>query len=175
METDTTKAATKRFFIQPLELVLSLILLAIVGVTFIQVLFRYLFHLSLAWSEELARYLFLWLGALASAYAFKTKSHFAIRFLVDRLGERFQGWVDTVVVFIVSGFLILFVWKSLEFSISMSRQIAPSTKISMAVPYSSAWVGGAMMLYYVLRNWWLDRQTKKKRKSNPGRKWDSLS
>jgi TRAP-type C4-dicarboxylate transport system permease small subunit len=172
METDTAKQAKKRLFAEPLELILSLILVAIVGVTFIQVLFRYLFRLSLAWSEELARYLFLWLGALAAAYAFKTKSHFALRFLVDRLGGRIRDWIDTIVVFIVSGFLILFVWKSLEFSISMARQIAPSTKISMAVPYSSAWVGGGLMLYYVLRNWRSDRQIKKQGKSGPGKKWD---
>ena len=64
-----------------------MILVAIVGVTFTQVLFRYVFQLSLAWSEELARYLFLWLAFLASAYAFKTRSHFALRFLVDRFGN----------------------------------------------------------------------------------------
>jgi TRAP-type C4-dicarboxylate transport system permease small subunit len=172
MEKETTEQATKSLFKEPLELVLSLILVAIVGVTFIQVLFRYIFHLSLAWSEELARYLFLWLAALASAYAFKTKSHIALTFLVDRLGGRVRGWADTIAVLIVSGFLILFVWKSLEFSISMAKQIAPSTKISMAVPYSSAWVGGVLMLYFVLRNWRSDRQAKKQGKSSPGRKWD---
>jgi TRAP-type C4-dicarboxylate transport system permease small subunit len=28
--------------------------------------------------------------------------------------------------------------------------------MSMAVPYSSVVVGGTLMLYYVLRNWWSD-------------------
>jgi TRAP-type C4-dicarboxylate transport system permease small subunit len=69
-------------------------------------------------------------------------------------------------VTVVSLFLILFIWKALVFSFNMRRQIAPSTKISMAVPYSSAWVGGTLMLYYVLRNWWSDRQTKKQGNSN---------
>ena len=80
-----------------------------------------------------------------------------------------RGWVDTIVVFIISGFLILFVWKSLEFSISMANQIAPSTKISMAIPYSSAWVGGVLMLYYVLRNWWSDRRIKRQERPSAGR------
>jgi TRAP-type C4-dicarboxylate transport system permease small subunit len=71
-------SSTKRlkdFFKTPLEASLCILLVAIVAVTFIQVLFRYLFHFSLAWSEELARFFFLWLAALTSAYAFKTKSH----------------------------------------------------------------------------------------------------
>jgi TRAP-type transport system small permease protein len=172
---DATKREPKKRFQQPLELALMVILVGIVGVTFIQILFRYLFHLSLAWSEEIARYLFLWLASLACAYAFKTRSHFALRFLVDHLGRKIQGWIETLVVSIVSGFLLLFIWKALEFSISMAQQIAPSTKISMAVPYSSSWVGGILMLYYVLRNWWADRQTRKQRDSNPGGAWDSSS
>jgi len=163
----TKKATPKKILKEPLELVLSLILIGIVSITFIQVLFRYVFRLSLAWSEELARYLFLWLGALASAYAFKTKSHFALRFLVDRLRGRLKVWASTLVVFVVSGFLLLFIWKSLEFSVSMAGQIAPSTKISMALPYSSAWVGGILMLYYVLRNWWSDRHVKREEESSP--------
>lgn len=155
-EKDPKERKKKTIFKQPLELSLCVILVGIVGVTFTQVLFRYIFHLSLAWSEELARYLFLWLAALASAYAFKTRSHFALRFLVDRFGKRIQNLIRSLVAFIVSGFLAIFIWKSLEFTISMSKQVAPSTQMSMAVPYSSVVVGGALMLYYVLRNWWSD-------------------
>ena len=141
---------------QPLELSLCLILIAIVLVTFAQVLFRYIFHLSLAWSEELARYLFLWLASLAAAYAFKTKSHFALRFLVDRFGKRLQILTGTLVVFIISGFLVIFIWKAAEYTVGMANQVSPSIQMSMAVPYSSVAVGGILMLYYVLRNWWSD-------------------
>ncbi len=136
----------------PLEGSLCFILAAIVGLTFIQVLFRYVFHFSLAWSEELARYLFLWLAALASAYAFKTKSHFALRFLVNRMGKRLQRITGALVVLITSLFLIIFTWKAIEFTIAMSGQTAPSTGMSMAVPYSSLIVGGVLMLYYVIKN-----------------------
>ncbi len=162
MNKDPSAKTSKSLLKQPLELSLCLILVAIVGVTFIQVLFRYIFHLSLAWSEELARYLFVWLAALASAYAFKTKSHFALRFLVNRFGENLQKMIGTFVAFVVSTFLAIFVWKAVEFTVSMANQVAPSTQMSMAVPYSSAIVGGVLMLYYVLRNWWSDIRKKEK-------------
>lgn len=155
----------KSIFKQPLELTLCAILVAIVLITFIQVLFRYIFHLSLAWSEELARYLFLWLAALSAAYAFKTGSHFALRFLVDRMGKKLRGFVQNLVVVLVSSFLVIFVWKALEYTISMSNQVAPSTQISMVWPYSSAVVGGGLMLYYVLRNWWADMRGNKEESS----------
>jgi len=146
----------KRLLKQPLELSLCVILVAIVAVTFIQVLFRYIFHLSLAWSEELARYLFLWLAALASAYAFKTRSHFALRFLVNRFGKKIQNAMRSLVSLIVVFFLAVFIWKAVAFTASMANQVSPSIQMSMAFPYSSAVVGGVLMLYYVLRNWWLD-------------------
>lgn len=151
------------------------ILAAIVIVTFIQILFRYVFHLSLAWSEEIARYLFLWLASLASAYAFKTRSHFALTFLVDHLGKKARAWADTLVVIVVSVFLVLFIWKSLEFSIDMAGQIAPSTRIPMAIPYSSAWVGGLLMLYYVLRSWREGRRAKAGQGQKQERSWPSSS
>ena len=156
MNKDPNTKPSKPLWKQPLEFSLCTILVGIVGVTFIQVLFRYIFKLSLAWSEELARYLFLWLAALASAYAFKTRSHFALRFLVDRFGKRLQKMINTLVTLVVALFLMIFVWKAMEFTISMAKQVAPSTQMSMAVPYSSTVVGGILMLYYVLRNWWLD-------------------
>ena len=162
---DLKKENKKKFtqiLTQPLELSLCVILVAIVLVTFTQVLFRYIFHLSLAWSEELARYLFLWLAALSAAYAFKTKSHFALTFLVDRLGKKLQNMIGTLVVFAVSLFLAIFIWKSVEYTIGMSKQVSPSIQMSMAVPYSSVVVGSILMLYYVLRNWWSDIHSKKK-------------
>jgi len=162
MNKDPNEKKSEPLWKQPLELSLCVILVAIVSVTFIQVLFRYIFHLSLAWSEELARYLFLWLAALASAYAFKTKSHFALRFLVDRFGKGLQKITGTVVALVVALFLAIFVWKAAAFTFSMAKQVAPSTQMSMAVPYSSAVVGGVLMLYYVLRNWWLDMRTKER-------------
>ncbi|SVA31690.1 uncharacterized protein METZ01_LOCUS84544, partial [marine metagenome] len=48
-----------KFRLQPLELILCFLLIGIVIITFTQVLFRYVFQFSLAWTEELARYIFL--------------------------------------------------------------------------------------------------------------------
>ncbi len=139
-----------------LEIALCLLLIAIVFVTFLQVVFRYAIHFSLAWAEELARFLLLWLGSLASAYAFKTRSHFVLRFFVNVFGWKAQKLIKTVVVFIMSVFMLAFIWKALEYTLRVANQTAPSTRLSMAFPYSSAVVGGVLMLYYILKNWWQD-------------------
>ena len=139
---------------QPLEAALCVILVAIVAVTFAQVVFRYLLQASLAWSEELARFLLMWLAALSSAYAFKVRSHFALTFVVDRFDQQTRRWIGTLATAAVSVFLLVFAWQAAKFTFAVRDQVAPGTRMSMAIPYSSALVGSVLMLYYVLKIWW---------------------
>ena len=140
--------------LKPLEATLCLILVSIVAVTFAQVVSRYVLQASLPWSEELARFLLMWLAALSSAYAFKVRSHFALHFFIDYFDERTRQAIGTVVTALVSLFLMVFAWESAKFTLAVRDQIAPGTRMSMAIPYSSALVGSVLMLYYVIKNWW---------------------
>jgi len=138
--------------LHPLEIALCFLLIAIVIITFIQVLFRYVFQFSLAWTEELARYIFLWLSALSIAYAFKTKSHFALTFLVDRIQKRYRSLIFTIVNVSMLLFLSIFVWKSCEYTLSVIDQVGPGTGLSMSVPYSSSIFSGILMIYYIVQD-----------------------
>ncbi len=140
----------------PLEFAVSGILVAIVLVTFAQVVFRYVLMTPLSWSEELARFLLLWLASLSAAYAFKVRSHFALTFVVDWFDEKTQHYIRSLVTFIVAGFLLIFIRQAFSFTLAVRDQIAPGTQMSMAIPYSSALVGSFLMFYYVVKNWWED-------------------
>lgn len=96
----------------------------------------------------------MWLASLGAAYAFKTRSHFALRFIADKFSDTGQKILAALVTLLMSGFLLVFIWKGVEYVQSVSGQIGPSTSLPMAVPYFSAVVGGVLMLYYVIRNWW---------------------
>jgi len=136
-----------------LEWTLCTLLVSIVVVTFMQVLSRYVLQTSLAWTEELARYLFIWLASLGAAYAFKTRSHFLIRFVVDKFSKTLQDIVEALVAAALVLFLSLFVWQAVLYTLSVSGQTAPGTGLSKAVPVSSAVIGGLLMIYYVVQNW----------------------
>jgi TRAP-type C4-dicarboxylate transport system permease small subunit len=137
---------------------LCVLLVLIVAIAFMQVVFRYVIKISLGWSEELARFLFMWLAGLGAAYAFKTRSHFALTFVVDRFPKSTRGLVGHLVSLTMTAFLLLFTYQAVMYTWSVRNQIAPGTQISMAIPYSSAVVGGMLMLFYVVRNWWDDRK-----------------
>jgi TRAP-type C4-dicarboxylate transport system permease small subunit len=50
-----------------------------------QVVLRYLFNAPLTWSEELARYLFIWCAFLGWIVAFRRNTHLSISFVAERL------------------------------------------------------------------------------------------
>ena len=50
-----------------------------------QVVFRYAFNSPLTWSEELARYLFIWCAFLGWIVASRRNSHLAMTFVAERL------------------------------------------------------------------------------------------
>ena len=141
----------------PLETAMCSLLIAMVVVTFSQVVFRYALHMSLSWSEEVARFLMLWLAMLGAAYGFKTRSHFVIAFVVDRFGVRARRIHGLIVALLLAAFMGWFVVMSIQLIfLAMIDQIAPGTQISMAVPYAAGPVGGTLMIYYILRNGWTD-------------------
>ena len=155
---DSDKANSIIWFLKhPLELLLCLLMVAIVVVTFSQVVFRYALEHSLSWSEETARFLFMWLTMLGAAYAFKLKSHFALTFLTKRFSEQWKKILSTFITMVLTVFFIFFIWKGfyLIFTVAID-QIAPATQIPVAVPYLAGPVGGILMLYYIIRNWWAD-------------------
>ena len=57
---------------------------------FAQVILRYAFNSPLTWSEELARYLFIWCAFLGWIVASRRKSHLAMTFVIERLSTRTQ-------------------------------------------------------------------------------------
>ena len=146
----------QRLFKYPLEIAASTTLVLLVAVTFAQVVFRYILQTPLSWSEEVARFLLMWLAALSGAYAFKMRAHFALKFVTDRFNPRVQRILATLVTLAIAVFLAIFAYQALRFTLEVRTMEAPATQISMAIPYSSALVGSVLMLYYVIRNWWRD-------------------
>ena len=117
---------------------------------------RYLLQASLSWSEELARYLLMWLAMLSAAYGFKIKAHFALVFVVNRFPGGVRRAISLAVSILVCALLLLFVLKAVEITWSVRRQTGPATGLSKAFPYASGIAGGTLMCYYVARNAWRD-------------------
>jgi TRAP-type C4-dicarboxylate transport system permease small subunit len=68
--------------------VLIALSMGIAAVVFLQVVFRYVLRQPLFWSEELPRYLLIWMSFLAAALAQKTEAHINITLCLTWLPRR---------------------------------------------------------------------------------------
>jgi TRAP-type C4-dicarboxylate transport system permease small subunit len=132
------------------ELVLIILLGAMAVVIFLQVLFRYVLHLPLFWTEELARYCLVWASLLGAAVALKRGEHIAVTFFLDTFPKRAARALTIVAQVSVLLILVVMVWGGIKLVLVTSAQISPALRISMAVPYLALPVGAVIMLFHVV-------------------------
>jgi TRAP-type transport system small permease protein len=94
-----------------LEYLAAALLAAVCLLTLAQVLFRYVFASPLAWSEELARFLFIWLSFLGAALCFRRGGHFHLDLLANRLQPAAARWFRLGADLLVLGFTGLLLWQ----------------------------------------------------------------
>jgi TRAP-type C4-dicarboxylate transport system permease small subunit len=131
-------------------LVLVAILVAMTVVVLLQVIYRYFLTQPLHWSEELARYLFVWLSVLGAANGLQKRGHFGFDALVRMLPRRAMPFMTVlihalmgVVVFVMLVHGITLVEKTLP-------QESPAMGISMGWAYASLPVGGVLMASHLI-------------------------
>ncbi|MDE0110776.1 MAG: TRAP transporter small permease [Albidovulum sp.] len=154
----------------PLETSICCLLAALTVVVFSQVIARYVLQAPLSWSEELARFLLMWLSMLSAAYAFRKKSHFALRIIVERLPLGVRSAVAVCVNAVVAAFFILIFYQGVKFVIGVSGHIAPALQIPMEIPFASVVVGSILIVWEIALSTWRllrKRETVHSRFSDP--------
>lgn len=121
-------------------------------IIFAQVVTRYLFNYTPEWSEELARFLFVWVVFLGSALIMGESGHLAVQFLPDKFKGTAFGTVLDVVInvcgYIFIGLLLTQGWKMTSI---MTFQRAPGLDIPMSWVYVIIPVSCVLMLLYLFR------------------------
>ena len=84
---------------------------------------------------------------LSAAYAFRTKSHFALRIVVERFPENIKRGTSIAVHFVVSLFFLLILYQGIIYVHGVSGHKAPAMQIPMEIPYSSIIVGSALIVW----------------------------
>lgn len=125
--------------------------LAIVLISFVAVVFRYVFNNSLTWSEELTRYMFIWIVFLGAAVSVRQRANIAIDLFGGRVGPRGERLLDLIERMATIAFALLVVIPGWTFvQIGMSN-LSPALEIPMGVVYAAPVVGCGLMIAYVLR------------------------
>ncbi|MGF0536507.1 TRAP transporter small permease [Agrobacterium sp. ES01] len=120
---------------------------ALGGVTFLQFFTRYVLNDSVAWTEEVGRYLLMWVTFFGAAIVFRRRSNIAVDIIVDTFpptaGRACRFVADAITVCFV-GILVWFSWTITQ---RMSIQRMTVIDVSMAVIYGGIGIGCLLMFW----------------------------
>lgn len=120
-------------------------------VVFIQVMVRFVLtnfgvQLSVPWTEEIARYLMIWVVFIGGAIATRKAKLIAIESLVHALPEFWGKVLKTAAHLVSISFYIFMFMIGLEWASFGLTENTPVTRVSMVYVYVSLSVGTAIMV-----------------------------
>lgn len=146
-----------KFIDEHLEEALVVLLLAIMSVLVcLQVIMRYVFSASLTWSDEAARYAFIWMTYLGVAYGVKKSAHVNVTVTLDLLPARFAPWFRIVALLLVGVFAAIVVvegWALVQKLLRFGQKSA-SLGIPMAWVYMAPIVGFCLVFLRLIQGLW---------------------
>lgn len=136
------------------EVFLVILMIAATLLVAAQVVTRFILKVPLPWSEEIARYMFLWLTWVGASYATKERKHVRIDIIYEKLPEKGKKICTAISTVIWIVFLAVMVYLSVRLTASVASggQIAVGSGIPMWIPYASIPVGMGLMLFRLLQN-----------------------
>lgn len=133
------------------ELIAGLTMLAITGVLFAGVIWRYVFGDPLGWSDEVARVLFVWLAFIGAAIGVKRRLHASVSVLSSRMSAQWRFATSIFAMLLIAVMAALFVYTGgIETVASFGQQSMPVTGLPTGWLYLAVPVSGALMLIYLL-------------------------
>lgn len=114
---------------------------------------RYFLGGQASWTEELARFLLIWIGILGAAYVAGQREHLSINLLETKLDEKGIRKLTSVIsvcimffaiaILIVGGLRLIYLTSALG-------QTSAALRLPMSIVYSVVPISGLLIIFYEL-------------------------
>ena len=145
----------KKIMRYPLEVFTCLLLIALVIVVLLQILYRYILAAPLSWSEEISRYLLVWISFFGAAVAIKHKGHFGLGFDELFFPSVLKVPISLLIDLAMLGFVALvLIGQGIKFLAVGKSQGSPMLNLPMIYVYLAIPTSGLAMAYYLVKDIW---------------------
>jgi len=127
--------------------ILGMVMLVVVV---LQVIFRYVLNSSLFWSEELVRYLLIWLTFLGASCAYHRRVHPSIDVLTSRLQGIWQHAMSVGVHLVSLALFSVMIYHGSVFAYFIRAQISPALALPKWLIYSVVPLSGVLFFVHCL-------------------------
>ncbi|KAA9134117.1 TRAP transporter small permease [Marinihelvus fidelis] len=136
-----------------LKHVLVALMVALVGAVSWQVISRYVFSAPSSWTEEVARFLLIWVSLLGAAYSTRHRAHLGLDLLAQKVTGKAEAWLHGFTAFVIvlfalgvlvvgGGKLVALTWEL--------KQTSAVLGIPVAIVYSVIPLTGALITLFAL-------------------------
>ncbi len=119
---------------------------ALIGVITLQITSRVFFS-AVGWTEEVARFLLVWITFLAATLAYRRRRHIAVTFVIEALPPRIRQASQLLATLVVVAFMISLIVIGYRYMQVQSFQKSASLRLSMT------WVYAVMPFCATLMAW----------------------
>lgn len=131
----------------------GVLLAAMFLITFYQILARDIFIISSMWTEELARFLFVWIVFIGAATLCKDNENITIFIVIDRMPPIPRLIISTISYLMMIGFGVIFIWSSYKNVLNNWEFYAPSMDwMRLSYLYLGLMLSGILMVWYLAVN-----------------------
>lgn len=131
---------------------ITILLFSLLIVVFLQIFTRFVLLKPLMWTEEVARFCFIWLIFMGASINVRKRAHFALDLFSSKLSPRSRIYLSFLIQILVGIFafsLLILGW--IFFKVGINR-ISPTIDISMAYIYAAIPLAGIFMLIYIIES-----------------------
>jgi len=126
-------------------------LFAICAIVFAGVFFRYFLQIGLGWTEELARYLQIWLTFVGATVAVKRWAHFQLTLVNQWIPAEARRFTRIFAIAVVMALAAIMIKNGIDITRVTWHQSSPLMGWRIGYLYLIAPISGAMMFFFAIR------------------------
>lgn len=138
-------------FMDKINKVLKWLLALMLAVTFatlcLQVFSRFVFQIPVTWTEELSRYLMIWIAFIGASLAVRHQQLIRIEVILSFLPRGMQVAVQLAAALVTLVFCAVVFYYGLELIEVVKIQTSPALHVPMSIPYSAIPVGCLLIFF----------------------------
>jgi len=132
------------------KLIFILVILLLI-LSLFQVFFRYIFNFSISWTEELSRYVFIWMVLLSGFFTVQEKLNVRFDMILNLFTSSYSKWLNICIDILIAMFLLSIFIFGVKFSVFSMGQRTPALNIPKGYIYIALPIGSLLMFISIIR------------------------
>lgn len=136
-----------------LEYLLVLLMASMVLDVTWQVLTRFILNDPSSYTEEIARFLLIWIGLMGAAYAYRKHAHLSLDLLIHKVSDTQKRWLVRFIQVVTIAFAAsTMVYGGLNLmALTLEPvQVAPATNVAIGYIYSCIPLSGLLICWFAV-------------------------